>query len=302
MKDTKKKATDQSSGENKSSLAVEEIVSPFKQIVRGFLERKLAVCALCFLICVFITVFVGPLFMPRYYDAYTESTQKDIAPGLNMMDVPDELKNDIKTIDGYGSFTVGLSNAGKVYIWGDSNNSVQGVDCADIPEAVQNAKIVAVAAGIDHVIAVDDTGRVYGWGGAKRGQYGYFTPEQELADDIVSMPEGLANGTQLLDPAHIAKVTCGYQVSAILMDDGQLYLWGNRKAYSNMDSFLDKSDLVDIDFTLNNIIGLTEARNTVFTGKRGLYDKFKPDLTSGTKAVVTSLFGIIPSVSFTYKY
>jgi len=264
--------------EDNPSLAVEEIVSPFKQIVRGFLERKLAVGALCVLICMFIIVFVGPLFMPRYYDSYTETTQQNIAPGLSMMSVPDELKDDIKMIDGYGSFTVGLSNAGKVYVWGNTYDPVSGVDMELIPEAVQNSKIVAVAAGIDHAVAVDEAGHVYAWGDNKRAQYGYFTPDQEVGMDVVSMPEGLANGTETIDADHILKITCGYQITAILMDDGQLYIWGNRKAYSNMDSFVGKEGLVDIDFTLNNIVGLTEARNSVFTGKRGLYDKFKETL------------------------
>ena len=265
--------------EDNPSLAVEEIVSPFKQIVRGFLERKLAVGALCVLICMFIIVFIGPLFMPRYYDSYTETTQQNIAPGLGMMSVPAELKDDIKMIDGYGSFTVGLSNAGKVYVWGNTYDPVNGVDMEQIPEAVQNSKIVAVAAGIDHAVAVDEAGHVYAWGDNKRAQYGYFTPDQEVGMDVVSMPEGLANGTETIDADHILKITCGYQITAILMDDGQLYIWGNRKAYSNMDAFVGKEGLVDIDFTLNNIVGLTEARNSVFTGKRGLYDKFKETLT-----------------------
>ena len=56
----------------------EAIVSPTRQIVNNFLERKLAVGALIVLICMFITMFVGPLFMPKYYDSYTEVTQKSI--------------------------------------------------------------------------------------------------------------------------------------------------------------------------------------------------------------------------------
>ncbi len=288
MKDTKKRSGwlrrlfrggSKTLVEDNPSLAVEEIVSPFKQIVRGFLERKLAVGALCVLICMFLIVFIGPLFMPRYYDSYTETTQQNIAPGLGMMSVPSELADDVRMIDGYGSFTVGLSNAGKVYVWGDTYNPLNGIEMADIPEAVQNSKIVAVAAGIDHIIAVDEAGHVYGWGASTRGQYGYFDPDQERERDVVSMPEGLANGTETIDAAHIMKITCGYQITAILMDDGRLYLWGNRKAYANMDSFVGKEGLVDIDFTLNNIVGLTEARNSVFTGKRGLYDKYKETLT-----------------------
>ena len=105
MKDTKKRSGwlrrlfrggSKTLVEDNPALAVEEIVSPLKQIVRGFLERKLAVGALCVLICMFIIVFVGPLFMPRYYDSYTETTQQNIAPGLGMMSVPSELANDIK--------------------------------------------------------------------------------------------------------------------------------------------------------------------------------------------------------------
>ena len=49
----------------------EAIVSPGRQMVNNFLERKLAVGALILLICMFIIMFVGPLFMPKYYDSYT---------------------------------------------------------------------------------------------------------------------------------------------------------------------------------------------------------------------------------------
>ena len=50
--------------ENAKNMKVEEIVSPFKQIVRGFFERKLAVFALCVVIAMFRLVFIGPLFTP----------------------------------------------------------------------------------------------------------------------------------------------------------------------------------------------------------------------------------------------
>ena len=44
-------------------------------------------------------------------------------------------------IDSYGSFSVGLSNAGKVYVWGATGLGTTGIDIADIPEEVQNEKI-----------------------------------------------------------------------------------------------------------------------------------------------------------------
>ena len=155
---------------------VEEIVSPVKQIVRGFMERKLAVGALCVVIAMFLLVFIGPLFMTTYTDTYTEVTQANLPPTMSMLSVPSELKNDIKMIDSYGSFSVGLSNAGKVYVWGATGLGTTGIDIADIPEEVQNEKIAWVAAGIDHIVAVGENGKVYAWGANKLGQYGYFDP------------------------------------------------------------------------------------------------------------------------------
>ena len=102
-------------GEEAAKAAdVEKIVSPMRQIVNNFFERKLAVGALCLLIVMFLIMLIGPMFLTKYYDSYTEATQQNIAPNMSMMKVPSELKNDIKMIDGYGTFTVGLSNSGKV--------------------------------------------------------------------------------------------------------------------------------------------------------------------------------------------
>ena len=71
--------------ENAKNMKVEEIVSPFKQIVRGFFERRLAVIALCVVIAMFLLVFIGPLFMPKYYDSYTEVTQQNVHPTMSML-------------------------------------------------------------------------------------------------------------------------------------------------------------------------------------------------------------------------
>ena len=252
---------------------VEEIVSPTMQIVRNFMERKLAVTALVLLIGMFITMFIGPMMMPKYYDAYTEVTQTSVPPTMSMMKVPAELKNDIKMIDGYGSFTVGLSNAGKVYVWGATKIGTTGVDVSIIPEEVLNTKIAMVAAGIDHIIAIGEDGKVYGWGYNKLGQYGtqsQFEAEgAEISPNIAYMPEELLEG---IDASNVKKLTCGYQASAILMNDGKLYLWGNKLTYANMDIFLAAGDMYDVDFTLNYIVGINGMRNAIYTGSRGLYD------------------------------
>ena len=253
---------------------VEEIVSPFKQVVRGFMERKLAVGAMCVVLAMFILAFAGPHFMPKYYDSYSEVTQKNVPPTMSMLSVPAALKNDIKMIDSFGSFTVGLSNAGKVYVWGSTKLGTTGIDIKVIPQEVLDAKIEYVAAGIDHIVAVDENGKVYCWGSRGLGQFGYFDPKDY--PNIISEPEELRNGT--IDVANIKKITCGYQETAILMNDGTLYLWGNKNTYQNVELFVDRTDLVDIDFALNYIVGVTEAGNSVYTGKRGLYDQYRSNL------------------------
>lgn len=267
---------------------VEEIISPGRQVLRNFKERKLAVVALCFVAAMFLFVIFGPMFMKNYTDGYTEVTQKNVPPGLNMMSVPSELKNDIKMIDAYGPFSVGLSNAGKVYVWGQTKLGTTGQDVKVIPEEVQNAKIAMVAAGIDHIIAIGEDGTIYGWGNNRHGQFGV---SQEMDDNpnIAMMPWELAESG--VDVSSIKRLECGYQSTAILMEDGTLYLWGNRHAYSNMDSFLYGAQLTDVAFTLNYIVGLTEAGNSVFTGTRGLYNMYKSNVNDRAVAAMDYLDG-----------
>ncbi|MBE5838640.1 ABC transporter permease subunit [Butyrivibrio sp.] len=316
-----------------NSIDVEEVVSPVGQIVRNFLERRLAVGALIVVILMFLLVFFGPLFMPNYYDSYTEVTQKNVAPTMSMMKVPSGLKNDIKMIDSYGSFSVGLSNSGDVYVWGATQLGTTGIDISEIPDAVKNDTIAYVAAGIDHIIAISESGKVYGWGSNKHGQYittdkevleqleeaeesvseedqaileeagasssvegedtealEETTEETEVAaatsasagENIIAMPDELVNGT--IDVANIKKLVCGYQCTAILMNDGKLYIWGNANAYQNISSFVDKDDLTDIDFTLNYVVGLTDAGTSIYTGKRGLYDQYRTNINEAAKS------------------
>ena len=274
MKNKEKKVNNASAADQKDDIFKEEVISPTKRLVRGFMERKLAVGAMIVLILMILTVFIGPLFMPKYKDAYTEVTQKNVAPTMSMMAVPEELAKDIKQIDSYGSFTVGLSNAGKVYVWGSTGIGTTGIDMKDIPQEILDAKIVHVAAGYDHAIAIDENGKVYAWGSNKLGQFGYFNPEEY--PNILTMPDELVNGT--IDVNNIKVVTAGYQCSAILMNDGTLYIWGNKNTYANIDSFIGKSNLVDIDFTLSYVVGLEDKGNAIFTGKRGLLDVYRGNM------------------------
>ena len=248
---------------------VEMILSPGKQILKNFLEKKYAVVALVVVILMFILAFIGPFFMPKYFNSYIEVTQQSLYPTMSMMSVPSGLKNNIKQISSYGPFSVGLSNDGKVFVWGCTQIGTTGVDISKIPDEVKNTKIAMVAAGIDHIIAIGEDGKIYGWGNDKLGQYGR---KEEFAESgfILPMPEELYK--KGIDVKKIKKLTCGYQATAILMEDGTLYIWGNKNSYSNMDFFATMNEydedigfetepvlLRDVAFTLNYIIGVREA-------------------------------------------
>ena len=257
----------------------ELIVSPGRQIFNRFMERKFAVFSVIVVFVMFCIVFIAPHFMTKYYDAFTETTQKDLPPTLSLMKVPGDLAGNIKMIDSYSSFSVGLSNDGKVYVWGVGNIGATGINIKNIPDAVKNARIAYVAAGQDHIIAIGEDGTFYGWGSNRFGQY-EATETVKSNPNLEPVPDAVVNGT--LDVSHIKKVTCGYQASAILMDDGTLYIWGNKQAYANMDKFIGRTNIVDVDFTLNYVVGLDAKQNSVYTGTKGLYAKVRTQL-AGSK-------------------
>ena len=115
------------------------------------------------------------------------------------------------------------------------------------------------------------------------------TSSSTSGENIIAMPDELVYGT--VDVANIKKLVCGYQCSAILMNDGTLYIWGNSNAYQNLSSFVDKDDLIDIDFTLNYVVGVTESGTSIYTGKRGLYDQYRSNINESAVAAKTFLNG-----------
>ena len=264
----------------------ELIVSPGRQILNRFLERKFAVFSVFVVLVMFVVVFIAPHFMTKYYDAFTETTQKDLPPALDLMSVPGELAGNIKMIDSYSSFSVGLSNDGKVYVWGIGNIGATGITVKDIPEEVKIAKIAYVAAGQDHIIAIGEDGKYYGWGSNRFGQFEATDAVRENPN-LEPVPDVVANGE--LDVSHIKKITCGYQASAILMDDGTLYIWGNKQTYANLDKFIGRTNMLDVDFTLNYVVGLDEKQTSVYTGTKGLYTKASATI-GGNNSVKMSEF------------
>ena len=211
-------------------LFVEKIESPSVMAVKAFFRRKLAVVALVILIAMFMLVFIGPLFVPMDIN-YTDPLQANIAPNYTMLKVPGALANDVKEISSFSDFSVGLSNNGEVYLWGNTKNNLTNVDVTVIPDEVKNGKVLTVAAGSDHIMAITEDGKIVGWGNKTVGQYGYL---RKPDDPYVQMPVEFIEGT--IDPNKVGQLICGYQATGLIYD-GQLYMWGNINSMYSLKEF-----------------------------------------------------------------
>lgn len=209
-------------------FSVENIESPTKQAVKTFFHRKLAVVALITLIALFLFVFIGPLFLPVDF-TYTDALQKNIAPVWSMRKVPSGLKDNIRDINGYANFTVGVSNDNDIYIWGSTENALTKINYAEIPDEL-DGNVYMAAAGTDHVIAITTDGKIVGWGNDTRGQLGVNTGNED--DPVLELDKSLLeNG--IADVSKVDQLICGYQVSALVID-GELHLWGNTNNCLNL--------------------------------------------------------------------
>lgn len=221
-------------------FAVEKIESPSVMAVKAFFRRKIAVVALVTLVAMFLFVFIGPYFVPMDL-TYTDALQANMAPNNTLMKVPDDMKDNIKEISGFADFTVGVSQENTLYLWGNTKNNLTNVDYTLFPEEVQPGKIAHAAAGSDHIIAITTDGKVVGWGNKSAGQYGAKVQEN---DPYTQMPDILLNGT--IDASKVKQLLCGYQATAIVMEDGTMYMWGNNNAMLSLPEFT-KSDKYNTD-------------------------------------------------------
>lgn len=262
----------------------ERFDSPGKLAAKRFFRKPVAVISLIIIVCLFIFVFVGSAFAPVDL-SNMETLHANIAPCSNMMSIPKEMiKNGVKSISSRSSFTLGLDNKGKLYIWGnyDHTGSNPATNCMLIPEETNNEEILFATAGKDHCIAIGKSGKVYAWGEYDNGQYG---DKGTLIAMCRKEPDILVNGE--LDPTQVRQLVSGVQVTAILMNDGTLYLWGNDQvSATNGASIVKKIKKEDIHlakvvFTNTGLFGITEDGQFI-TGKSKKFDNYEQYKADGT--------------------
>ncbi|MDO5300308.1 MAG: ABC transporter permease subunit [Clostridia bacterium] len=256
-------------GREVDRLAEEKIISPGRQMLKSFLHNRLAMSGLIIFLACLLLVTVGPQFSPLDL-SYTDGTQQNVAPGYDMMKVPSEIVKNIAQIQPGPTFGFALTDSGEIASWGKTGiTSI--IDLADVPEDVQKADIALLAVGSNHAIAVDSSGKIYGWGSNRLGQLDF---------------------PRKIDEYQIKQLVAGNNYSALLDVDGTLVLWGN----SNGTDLKVKKDyqgnIEQVALADNCYVALTKDGAAVYAGfnTSALLSNVPDGLESGVVQVAATAY------------
>ena len=87
-------------------MTEEQLQSPGRLILKNFLHNRLGMTGLIVFLLIFLLVMIGPKFYTLDL-SYQDNTQLNVAPGMNMMKIPDGMKHKVADIS--PGTTYGLS-------------------------------------------------------------------------------------------------------------------------------------------------------------------------------------------------
>ncbi|KAG9237118.1 regulator of chromosome condensation 1/beta-lactamase-inhibitor protein II [Amylocarpus encephaloides] len=151
------------------------------------------------------------------------------------------------------SSTFALTDTGLVYGWGTfrGNDGILGfrdnVKTADTPILIPELKkIVSMATGTNHVLALDSKGKCFAWGAGEQNQLGRRVVSRTATGALVPREFGL----QKIPIAHIG---AGDYHSFAVAKDGDVYSWGlNSFGQTGFDPEIDEEDEQGEDSTIAN--------------------------------------------------
>lgn len=127
--------------------------------------------------------------------------------------------------------SISLTQDGKMYSWGCGyKDNRRGIippvlglghsECRPIPElisSIESTKIVSIASGWDHCLALDEKGKLLSWGSGQNGKLGQNNEENIAIPCYVNA----------LDNVKIVSYSAGCEHSAAISEDGLLFMWGH---------------------------------------------------------------------------
>ena len=121
-----------------------------------------------------------------------------------------------------GEHSLVVSTAGKLYSFGRGGSGALGHgDRAEQPTprlvaALQGVRIMAVAAGESHSLALSKAGEIYSFGNGTYGRLGHGGQTNQLTPRAIAGLQGLC----------MRSVVAGYSTSLTVTTDGEAYGWG----------------------------------------------------------------------------
>ena len=203
--------------------------SPARMVVQSFVHDKVAMTGLILFLLIFLCCIVLPFFFP--IDLYYQDvTQSNVAPGFGMLKVPAQMQGNAQMVASGSTFSVGIDKGGNVYEWGTFPTE----KLRNIPSSSEMGKLTQISAGLDHVVAVNESGQIFTWGNDRMG--------------LANIPIELES-----NPQPIKQISAGYQISLALTESGHLYNWGSdyllnisipSEVQGNIQKFDDNTNIV----------------------------------------------------------
>ena len=138
------------------------------------------------------------------------------------------------------TFGVGIDQEGYVYEWGQLTENLK-----DMPYDM--GKIVDIAVGQDHVLALNDKGKLFTWG-YNRMQLNKIPSE--------------------LQGKKIRDIEAGYQISIVVTEDGEVISWGNENAVDISTAKVEDEKIQEVKTNIQTGIALTTDGRVISLAKR----------------------------------
>lgn len=223
----------------RSILEEEQMQSPFRTIIKNLRENKIAMGGMAVFIVIFLMCFILPIWFNQDLN-FQDPTQKNIAPGFTFMDVPKELQSNAEIIGVGPTFGVGVDKNGVVYEWGTLTERLK-----KLPPNM--GKLTQIAVGQDHVLALNEDGKLFTWGFNRMG--------------LNMIPTELNN-------KKIKSITAGYQTSIVVTEDGKVVSWGNQNAVDIQDSRAKGEKVKEVIANIQTALAVTEDGKIIPLAKR----------------------------------